>query len=156
MKEESTLDKAKDLFTEFLKKNRCRKTPERYAVLEHIYRSEGHFTAESLYREMQGEYRVSRATVYNTLELLAQSQLVVKHRFGTQEARYEKAFGDKLHHHLVCIDCGKVKEFTDKSIRTAIQAKRFAYFEPCYYTLYVYGLCSRCKQKRRRSDENQK
>ena len=150
MKEEYALEKAKEALTKFLQENHLRKTPERYAVLERIWRSEGHFNAESLYRDMQGEYRVSRATVYNTLELLLQSHLVVKHQFGQQEAQYEKVATDKVHHHLVCTGCGKVKEFSDKHIRTTIQARRFAYFEPGYYTLCIYGLCSKCKQKRRK------
>ncbi len=149
MKEENALEKAKETFTEFLQASHLRKTPERYAVLERAYRSEGHFSAESLYRDMQTEYRVSRATVYNTLELLLQSRLVVKHQFGQQEAQYEKVVPDKVHHHLVCTGCGKVKEFSDKHIRTTIQARRFAYFEPEYYTLYIYGLCSKCRQKKR-------
>jgi len=149
MKEESSFEKIKEIFTDFLKKNKHRKTPERYAILERIYRHNEHFNAEWLYKEMQHEYRVSLATVYNTLELLLDSHLIVKHRFGQQEAQYEKAFGDKIHHHLVCTDCGKVKEFSDKQIRTTIQAKRFAYFEANHYSLYVYGLCSKCKQERR-------
>lgn len=149
MKEEGSFEKVKETFTEFLKKNNHRKTPERYAILERICRYDGHFNAESLHKEMQLEYRVSLATVYNTLELLQQSHLIVKHQFGQQEAQYEKAFDDKVHHHLVCADCGKVKEFSDKQIRTTIQAKRFAYFEASHYSLYVYGLCSKCKQKRK-------
>ena len=150
MKENELFEKVKETFTEFLKKNRQRKTPERYAILERIYKHNGHFNAEWLYKEMQkDEYPVSLATVYNTLELLLNSNLIVKHQFGQQEAQYEKAFADKIHHHLVCTDCGKVKEFSDKQIRTTIQTKRFKLFEVSHYSLYVYGICSGCKQKRK-------
>ncbi|NDV46234.1 transcriptional repressor [Paludibacter sp. 221] len=149
MKEENSYEKVKEAFTEFLVKNHHRKTPERYAILERVYKYDGHFNAESLYKEMQADYRVSLATVYNTLELLLNSHLIIKHQFGQQEAQYEKAFGDKIHHHLVCTICGKVKEFSDKHIRTVIQTKRFAYFETSHYSLYIYGLCSKCKQKNR-------
>ena len=149
MKENELFEKVKENFTEFLKKNNQRKTPERYAILERIYKHEGHFNAELLYKEMQNEYRVSLATVYNTLDLLLNSNLIIKHQFGQQEAQYEKAFDDKIHHHLVCTDCGKVKEFSDKQIRTMIQTKRFAYFEASHYSLYIYGICSKCKQKRK-------
>jgi len=149
MKEDELIEKVKETFTEFLRKNKQRKTPERYAILERIYKHDGHFSAEWLYREMQNEYRVSLATVYNTLDLLVNSNLVIKHQFGQQEAQYEKAFADKIHHHLVCTDCGKVREFSDKRIRTTIQTKRFTYFEVSSYSLYVYGICSKCKQKRK-------
>jgi Fur family ferric uptake transcriptional regulator len=149
MKEDELFEKIKETFTEFLRKNKQRKTPERYAILERIYKHDGHFNAEWLYKEMQNEYRVSLATVYNTLELLLNSNLIIKHQFGQQEAQYEKAFADKIHHHLVCTDCGKVREFSDKRIRTTIQTRRFAYFEVSNYSLYVYGICSKCKQKRK-------
>ena len=98
MKEENALEKAKETFTEFLQASHLRKTPERYAVLERAYRSEGHFSAESLYRDMQTEYRVSRATVYNTLELLLQSHFDHLHPlpypaalFGIQKRRSSAA-----------------------------------------------------------------
>lgn len=146
MKEENPYEKIKEIFTEFLLKNNHRKTPERYAILERIYGYDGHFNAEMLYKDMQKDYRVSLATVYNTLDLLQNSHLVIKHQFGQQEAQYEKAFGDKIHHHLVCTRCGKIKEFSDKHIRIAIQNKHFAHFEKTHYSLYVYGLCSKCKR----------
>lgn len=149
MKEEETYEKVKEIFTEFLKKNNHRKTPERFAILERICGQEGHFNADHLYTLMQNDYRVSLATVYNTLDLLVNCHLIVKHQFGQHEAQYEKAFGDnKIHHHLICTRCGKVKEFSDKQIRTAIQTKKFAYFEAHNYSLYVYGLCSQCKRRK--------
>ena len=152
MKEENLFEKVKETFTEFLKKNKQRKTPERYAILERIYKHNGHFNAEWLYKEMQkDEYPVSLATVYNTLELLLNSNLIIKHQFGQQEAQYEKAFDDKVHHHLVCTDCGKVKEFSDKLVRNTIQNKRFTYFQVSNYSLYVYGICNKCKQKKKQA-----
>jgi len=154
MKDENSFEKIKEIFTDFLKKNKHRKTPERYAILERIYKHDGHFNAEWLYKEMQNDYRVSLATVYNTLELLQSSHLIIKHQFGQQEAQYEKLFVDKGHHHLVCTDCGKVKEFSDKQIKAIMRIKRFVYFEASHYSLYVYGLCSQCKQKRKNNDNS--
>ena len=90
MKEEYSFEGIKEVFTEYLKKKEHRKTPERYAILEHIYQHEGHFDAELLYNAMQKEYRVSLATIYNTLDLLLDCSLIVKHPFVGQTAQFEK------------------------------------------------------------------
>ena len=94
---------------------------------------------------MKSEYRVSLATIYNTLELLTECKLIIKHQIGGQFAQYEKTFGNNTHHHLICTNCGKVKEFTDKQLRLAIQNRKFAHFQMSHYSLYLYGLCQNCK-----------
>ena len=146
MKEDNTFEHIKEIFDQYLIEKKHRKTPERYNILEEIYAHEGHFNAETLYNMMQDRYRVSLATIYNTLELLLDCSLIVKHQFGEQVAQYEKTFGAAIHHHLVCTKCGKVKEFSDKNIRTAIQSKKFAGFAPTHYSLYLYGICKKCKE----------
>lgn len=147
MKDENPLPFARSIFTEYLVKNKHRKTPERYAILDKIYEMEGHFNAETLYESMKDDYRVSLATVYNTLELILNVGLIVKHQFDGQPAQYEKALGSTVHHHSVCTVCGRIKEFTDKKIRNAVQSKTFANFESTHYSLYVYGVCRKCKKK---------
>ena len=145
MKEEYSNEAIKEIFTTFLEKKKMRKTPERYAILEKIYLSEDHFDAETLCNDMQNEYRVSLATVYNTIDLLLDCSLIVKHPFAGQTAKFEKTFGKQIHHHLICSKCGAVKEFTDKKIRTMLRNKTFATFETTHYSLYLYGLCNKCK-----------
>lgn len=147
MKEENSFESIKAVFTDYLKKNHHRKTPERYAILERINSYEGHFNADILYNSMKENYRVSLATVYNTLELLLDCKLIIKHQLGGQFAQYEKAFGNNTHHHLICTNCGKVKEFSDKQIRVAIQSHTFAHFQMSHYSLYLFGLCSKCKEE---------
>ena len=145
MKEEVSYESIKEAFTEYIKKHKHRKTPERYAILEKIYSYEGHFNADILYNAMKSEYRVSLATIYNTLELLIECKLIIKHQIGGQFAQYEKTFGNNTHHHLICTNCGKVKEFTDKQLRIAIQNRKFAHFQMSHYSLYLYGLCQNCR-----------
>lgn len=145
------IDEVKVIFAAYLDKHNQRKTSERFAILEEIYRRNDHFDVESLYIHMKNKgYRVSRATVYNTLDLLVESNLVTKHQFGAQQARYEKSFGFKQHDHLICLDCGEVKEFCDPRVADIQEmVESMLKFHITQHSLILHGHCANesCEHK---------
>lgn len=143
---------ANRIFTEYLKENKCRRTPERFAILNAIYSINGCFEIEELLKhlEQKEKFRVSRATVYNTVTLLTNANLVVHHQFGSV-SKYEKCYGSAKTH-TICTKCGKVSEVGNLDLTEAI-ASNIKKFHLTHHSLYLYGLCSKCHQtlKRRKA-----
>ena len=149
MENSKIAESARQIFTDYLKEHKCRRTPERYAILEAVYSMSGSFVIEQLLEHMEEEkkFRVSRATVYNTMSLLISANLVVHHQFGTV-SKYERCIGGEKSH-MICTSCGKVTEIGNLNITDTITAS-IKKFHLTHYSLYLYGLCNKCHQAMKR------
>ena len=141
----------KNILTSYLELNRHRKTPERFTILDAVYSMTGHFSLEELGDKLAGEYNfpVSRATLYNTLRLLIELRLVVRHRFQST-TKYEACYDNNSHCHQICTMCGKVTEVKSQGVIDAINDMPTRRFHKDGFTLYVYGICSPCQAKQSR------
>jgi Fur family ferric uptake transcriptional regulator len=141
---------AREILTKHLKTTgKHRATPERFAVLDAVLQSQGHFDAEALYyRMLTSGVKVSRATVYNTLDLLGDCGLVSKYRFAESTSRYEKAFGRPHHHHLICLECGDIIEFVNERLEhIQDEVCKEEQFNAQSSTMQIFGTCSKCTTK---------
>ena len=102
-----------DVLSQYLKDKGLRNTPERYTILEEIYNYDEHFNVDDLYLLMlQRKYHISKATIYNTIEVFLDAGLIRKHQFG-EGSTYEKSYFDKQHDHLVLYKSGSDKEIEE-------------------------------------------
>lgn len=145
---ESIIVAVERLLDNYLEMNNHRKTPERYTILRAIYSINGHFTLDDLKARLTQEmdFPVSRATLYNTLNLFMSLRLVVRHRFQGS-TKYEACYDNQSHCHQICTMCGKVTEVKSPEIKAAVENMHLKRFRKDGFTLYVYGVCSTCQTK---------
>ncbi len=152
MEQKPELAHARNKLIAFLHSRKMRQTPERFVILEHVMSMTSHFSVEIFHNHLETNgYHVSKATVYNTLQVFLEAGIVRRHNFEGP-AEYERIEpGGHNHHHLVCTRCGHVKEVRDTDIADVIARHHYTGFEPSYFSLYVYGLCPQCRRKKSKS-----
>jgi Fur family ferric uptake transcriptional regulator len=137
----------KEILANYLELDNQRKTPERFAILDAVYSIKGHFSLNELGERLEAnKFPVSRATLYNTLNLFIKLRLVICHHFqrGTY---YEAIFHNENHCHQICTICGNVTEEVFPNISNAINDAHLKRFRKAGYSLYIYGICSNCQAK---------
>jgi Fur family ferric uptake transcriptional regulator len=140
------INKIKEVFTQYLIKKTLRKTPERYKILDHICQIRGHFDVEMIRKQLEeNNFHVSRASIYNTIELLMDACLIVRHQFSTRLVQYEVKALAATHHHVVCNYCEAVKEIKNDKISKDIINLKITKFTAEHHSLFIYGMCSKCK-----------
>lgn len=141
-----------NLFKEILKANGLKVTNQRIAILEVLQSRPGkHLTAEEIYELVREEYPdIGLATVYRTIQLLSELDLIDKLNLDDGYVRYEIGkIGDikesHHHHHLICLDCGKVLSFEDDLLETLEKRiKDLMQFEVKDHEVKLYGHCKDC------------
>ncbi len=145
MGQQEVLKTVREVLTKYMEARQMRKTHERYALLEYVYNYDGHFDVDTFYKHLkENGCNVSRATVYNTLEVFLDAGLVRKHHFTDKTAHYEKAYFNKSHDHLIILnDEGEIEEILEfcnpriESIKSDLE--KFMNVKIENHDLYLYA-----------------
>src|SRR5918993_1277840 len=141
-------------FQDFLQQQGLKLTSERVALVREIFSTHYHFEADELLFKMKEKaVKISRATVYRTLELLVKSGMVRRVHLGEDHYHYEHVTGNSHHDHLICTTCGAVIEFHDpelERLQLAICEKKK--FTPTFHNLQILGVCDPCRRKGQQPD----
>jgi Fur family ferric uptake transcriptional regulator len=139
-------DGLKKTFSEYLKNRKLRHTAERDAIFKKVALAKEPFTLDTVHKQLEEEnFHVSRASIYNTMELLLDAKIVVRRRFENGVVQYELRIAADEQVYLICTECNKVRKYRDESLDEFFKRYKTPKFYPEYFSLYFYGVCSRCK-----------
>jgi len=126
-----------------------RRTRERELILDRLPSLPGHFSAEELWLSLaQKGSRVSRATVYRTLDLLVDRGVLQRVHLDEQGARYELIQGRAQHAHLYCLECGRLEDFPLAALqKLPTRVRREMGFDAAHLLLRICGTCARCRRR---------
>ena len=139
------------IYKGYLDSKNLRKTAEREAILAHICELNSHFDLDTLQVQLgQTKFPVSKATLYNTMEIFIDAGIVIKHQITLKgKAEYELREEASKHLHFVCTKCGEMIEASFNTSLFINSVKNLkAKFSPEYFSIYVYGLCHNCRKSK--------
>ena len=133
----------------YLQGRGLRLTKGRQEVFEEVMGAHGHFAAEELVRQCgDNRRRVSRATVYRSLQELREAGIIRETAFGEKHNHFEHCYDEKLHHHARCIRCGTYIELPDlEEEKKYVAQLRNKGFQVLGHELHIYGICRECRGK---------
>lgn len=140
----------RDRLTRFMEEKAMRKTPERYEILRVAGLAGGIFTIDDLMHLMNehAQFQVSRATLFNTMELFCEAGLVIKHSLATA-AHYEMRTDSSPKAYVICRQCNTITKVSTSTARLALQNLHVRYFNIEEKLVYMHGLCRKCQAKNR-------
>lgn len=144
---EQIKENARLIFSDYLQSKNGRKTAERFEILSEVYDFIGHFDVDTLYKLMLSKkYLITKATIYNTLELLCECSLVWRYNFNLSKTVFESSLGKEMHSHLICTKCGHITDIENNDVNdwARVVAKKH-YFDFTRADLNIYGKCKKCK-----------
>lgn len=136
------------LIARFMAEKGLKSTRQRSLIIDLFFDLDGHHSVEQLWSKVRlQDPKVSVATVYRTMKLLAESGLAHAHAFGDGQTRYEPAIGREHHDHLICTRCGTIIEFENDRIEVLQDAvARKHGFTVTSHKMELYGLCRNCQK----------
>lgn len=155
MAEAANITNAIEKLDKYLKAKRMRRTPERYKILEQALGFPKQFVVEDLVQAMAtNSFVVSKATIYNTVELMVDAGIFRRLSVGSGPVIYERI--EAVNYiHLLCEHCKKVKLVKDLNFMAYMNARKFAAFTTSYYNLTIYGVCNDCARRIKREKREQ-
>jgi Fur family ferric uptake transcriptional regulator len=139
-------EKMQILFSNYLKNKKLKNTAERTAICSTVCRINKPFSLDMIRQQLEDiNFRVSRASIYNTMELLLDANIVVRHQFNGTTVQYELKHSDEQNIHAICTHCGTVRKVKNEKLDNQFTDFKIPKFSLEHYALQFYGTCSKCK-----------
>jgi Fur family ferric uptake transcriptional regulator len=145
----------REIFRKYLERRGLKLTAERQALFEELFAKHEHVEPDELLVRLRAKHKkISRATIYRTLELLVESGVVGRVRIGESGYRYERMRAGDHHDHLICNECGRVIEFREPRIERLQDEVYEKYgFVPLSHSHQLRGICRQCRPRATRRAE---